>query len=307
MLLTYCDAYPSMSILILTPLYLPCSPLFRQQSRCLESCPQQMTVSQPPPDVSSFPFSYFPIFSACNMAACALVSAGATVAGQLMVWGGKAAWPHLRRVLHHALAPGDQPPPVPPREIRRDPESSSGSNDSIQPAGRTRRISRSKPVLKTVNWDPEAGGRSMQGRVLPATPGLHLKDPVPDTTMASPATSTPIVRSHSSPPSSRPTIRSTASVAVQATVENDGTGAAGVQAQTAVSGATPRARGRVTPRSFRLDMSQPPRAAWFPDSLYTTALSPVTMANQDRSHQPPSESERFKDADAPKEEPEDKP
>lgn len=242
------------------------------------------------------------------MAACALASAGATVVGQLAVWGGKAAWPHLRKILANALTPGDQPPPIPPREVRNDPSSTSSSNESIQPAGRTRRVSRSKPVLKTVNWDPEAGGRSMQGRVLPATPGLHLKDPVPDTTLASPATSTPIVRSHSSPPSSRPTIRSTASVAVQASVENDGTSAAGVQAHTAVSGATPRARGRSgTPRGLRLDMSQPPRAAWFPDSLYTTTLTPIAWANRDQSQQQPPPEDKYKDADAPKEEPEDKP
>ena len=235
---------------------------------------------------------------------------GAGLAGQVAGWGGRKAWPHIRGYLHQALAPRDNyPPPAPPRVIRNDPESS--TDTSSQPSGRVRRLSRSRPVSRHVMWDPEAGGQSIAGQQLPVTPAPGLQLP---TSPASPATSTPVTRSTSVPPGSRPSLnKSVTSVGVQTPSANSvgarTTPRAALPNNTANSvGAitTPRApRGRsTTPRGLRLDLTQPPRSL---ESLYTTALTPIRMANRDQEPQPPPKYEQFEDLVTPKEEPEDDP
>ena len=236
---------------------------------------------------------------------------GAGLAGQVAGWGGRKAWPHIRGYLHQALAPRDNgPPPAPPRMIRHDPESSATSDTSSQPSGRVRRVSRSRPVSRHVMWDPEAGGQSIAGQQLPVTPAPGYQVPA---SPASPATSTPITRSTSVPPGSKPSLTKTmTSVGVQTPANSVGACTAPraalppVTANSAGAGATPRApRGRsTTPRSLRLDLTQQPRSL---ESLYTTALTPIRMAHRDQEPQPPPKYEQFEDHVTPKEEPEDDP
>ena len=254
----------------------------------------------------------FSIFAACDYTVCALVGFGAGLAGQVAGWGGRKAWPHIRGYLHQALAPRDNgPPPAPPRMIRNDPESSATSDTSSQPSGRVRRVSRSRPVSRHVMWDPEAGGQSIAGQQLPVTPAPGHQVPV---SPASPATSTPITRSTSVPPGSKPSLaKTTTSIGVQTPTANSAGARTSPRAPLPLdsansvgASATPRApRGRsTTPRHLRLDSAQPPRSL---DSLYTTALTPIRMANRDQEPRPPPQDEQFADLVTPKEEPEDSP
>ena len=237
---------------------------------------------------------------------------GAGLAGQVAGWGGRKAWPHIRGYLHQALAPRDGgPPPAPPRMVRNDPESSATSDTSSQPSGRVRRVSRSRPVSRHVMWDPEAGGQSIAGQQLPVTPAPVYQVPV---SPASPATSTPITRSTSVPPGSKPSLtKTTTSIGVQTPTANSAGARTSPRAALPLdsansvgASATPRApRGRsTTPRHLRLDSAQPPRSL---DSLYTTALTPIRMANRDQEPRPPPQDEQFADLVTPKEEPEDSP
>ena len=159
-------------------------------------------------------------------------------------------------------------------------------------------------------WDPEAGGQSIAGQQLPVTPAPGYQVPAGP---ASPATSTPVTRSTSVPPGSKPSLTKTmTSVGVQTPANSVGARTAPraalppVTANSVGASATPRApRGRsTTPRSLRLDLTQQPRSL---ESLYTTALTPIRMAHRDQEPQPPPKYEQFEDHVTPKEEPEDDP